>query len=659
MSIFGAYLEDYHLIKIIIPLNTTFDKITLVGDSISTSLIIEKQESYAEELYLYTRYEQDISLHKDYQVKINDNITYHLSLGKITRSKLFDEEFYYDGPLGISYTVEQTTFKIWTPVSKEVILVLNNQKHHLKYKEKGLWEISIKGNLDMLPYYYIIRINEDYLKCLDPYGISSSENNEYNYVIDLKKTINLENRYYHQKTKAIIYEANLRDLSGNIYEGEAGYLKWLDKHDYFKGLKIDYFQFMPVFCFGGVDETIQNNMDKDFKYNWGYNPIQYNIPSGWYSSNPHDPYTRINEFKQMIKAIKDKNMGIILDVVYNHVFKYETFSLGLLVPGYVYRTNNQGFLMNSSYCGNDLRTEAKMIQKFIIDNLSFLSHEYGIDGFRLDLMGLIDIGTLNKAYTTLKTHNPDVIMYGEGWYMDTTLSMDLNGNLGNAEKIYPIGFFNDYFRNEIGGYLNGELGFICGKKLEPKTLSDLLTNASMSIMPFVDYTQTINYIECHDNLTIFDKIKKSLPNIKNEDVKQICKLGLGLVVLSKGISLIHSGQELMKTKQGSDNSYNQGDQINHFPYENINTIYDLSDYLRNIIDITKKINLDSSTSIYYKDYHYELRNKEVQIIIKNNFEYENIYFAPLTKLIFNNNTQVDEECESLNIDYPGIWILKK
>ena len=243
--------------------------------------------------------------------------------------------------------------------------------------------------------------------------------------------------------------------------------------------------------------------------------------------------------------------------------------------------------------------------------------------------------------------------------MDTTLSMDLNGNLGNAEKIYPIGFFNDYFRNEIGGYLNGELGFICGKKLEPKTLSDLLTNASMSIMPFVDYTQTINYIECHDNLTIFDKIKKSLPNIKTEDVKQICKLGLGLVVLSKGISLIHSGQELMKTKQGSDNSYNQGDQINHFPYENINTIYDLSDYLRNIIDITKKINLDSSTSIYYKDYHYELRNKEVQIIIKNNFEYENIYFAPLTKLIFNNNTQVDEECESLNIDYPGIWILKK
>lgn len=658
-SIWGAYIEDFNLIKIIIPESQSYDELWLENCNTKIPLIIISEDIYCQERHLYVSYEQDIFLNLDYNVYINDNLSYHLSLGKITRSPRFDKEFYYGGPLGIEYHKSFTIFRIWSPVAKEINLCLNDEIFPLEYKDKGLWEIKVKGNLDKYRYYYLVRINTDFIKSLDPYAISSASNNEYNYVIDLNRTLHVPDIFKEAVSKQIIYEMNFRDMCGNLKNDESAYLKSLDHLEYIKNLKITHLQLMPTFCFGGVNEDIKDHNMPNFKYNWGYNPIQYNIPSGWYASSPSDPYTRINEFKTFITKCKEYNMGVNMDVVFNHVYQHETFSLGLLVPGYVYRTNESGFLMNSSYCGNDLRTEALMIRKFIIDNLIFLQNEYKIDGFRFDLMGLIDVDTMKEVNNQLRLKNPNVLLYGEGWYMNTTLSIDKNANLSSAKYLYPIAFFNDYFRNEISGSLHGNNGFIHGNHLNSDELQDLLCRGSMKIMPFKDYSQSINYIECHDNLTFYDKTKQII-NKSDDYIIPYLQLGIGLVLISEGISLIHAGEELCRTKKGEHNSYNLSDEFNHIPWENRFTKYDLSNYMIALISALEEIPNKYKGKLYDKIGYYEIRyGADYQVIINNNFEDKKIYFSPDTVLIFNNIDRTSQKCEILDINKPGIWILKK
>ena len=664
-NIWGAYLEDYNYIKLIIPINTKYNLLYLEHDKLRIPLVIDRYDSYGNELYLHLNYDGDILLHEDYYVVVNDEYKCHLNLGKITRSKRFDVDNYYDGHLGFEYSKDKTTFNIWTPVAKEVIIVVNEIRHKLNYINRGLWTITINQDLDKASYYYLVRINEAFVKVLDPYAISSSSNHEFNYVINLDNTYQLENSYYKLKDNnyinSIIYEINIRDINGNVRNEESLYLKSIDKITYFKDLGITHLQLMPVFGFGGVNEEVKDNNNSKFKYNWGYNPVQYMIPSGWYASNPDDPYARINEFKQMIDSIHRNNLGVNLDVVFNHVYQSELFSLGLLVPGYVYRTDFSGFMMNSSYCGNDIRTEALMNRKFIIDTLVFFQQFYKIDGFRFDLMGLIDNDTIIDAKRKLEFINPSVMLYGEGWYMNTDLPMNLNANLGSANILKPVAYFNDYYRNRLSGKLHEGNGFILGDFISNDELTDLLNEGSIKTMPFVDKSQSINYIECHDNYTFFDKVKYLYKCNDIKKCKDYCKFGLGLVLLSQGIPFIHSGSELMRSKAGNDNSYNLFDNINHFPWENRNSIYDLTKYVIDLIKIRKTISGERRSKIIYNDNHYEFRisSSKYQVIIKNNYEQEHIYFAPMTYLIFNNEEIVNEKCESLKIDSPGIWILKK
>lgn len=656
-NIWGAYLEDYNLIKVIIPLDTNFDKFILKGDTYLEELIIIKKETFANELHLFLSYQKEVYLYLDYYVKIA-NFSFHLDLGKITRTPRFEEEFYYDGTLGHHYTKKYTEFRLWSPVSKDVYLFLNNKRIRMNYLDKGVWYTKVNKNIEGASYYYIIRINEQEEKVLDPYAFSSSSNNEVNYVIDLNKTFGLKHSFNKPNNNIIIYEANLRDLSGNVDNSDSLYLKAIDYLDYIKKLGITHLQLMPTFSFGGVNENVKNHNDDGFKYNWGYNPVQYLIPSGWYASNPDDPYVRINEFKQLIDAIHERDMSVVLDVVFNHVYEVETFSYGRIVPGYVYRTDEQGFLMNSSYCGNDLRTEAKMIRKYILDIVKFYQKYYKVDGFRFDLMGLIDNITMREVLKESLKVNKNAILYGEGWYMRTTLKMDENANLSSAAKLYPIKYFNDYFRNAIGGK-NGSLGYILGEKFSLDTFKNLILEGSTLKMPFKDFNQSINYLECHDNFTLRDKIYYQNKDFKI--IKNACKLGLGLVIISNGIAFIHAGEELMRSKQGIDNSYNLPDDINHFPWENINTDSDLSEYLKNLI-ICKQSNIfDHVDSFYDKKDYFEIRYgyNKYQVIIKNNYLNNYIYFSPNTRLIFNNGESLNKKCESLQINEPGIWIFEK
>ena len=656
-SIFGAYLEDYNKIKVIIPINTSYSSIVLANNSCSQPLFIDKTEIFGNELHIYCSYEFDILLHVDYYVIINNDLKLHLDLGKITRCSKFDLDNYYDGPLGISYSKNSTTFRIWSPVCKEVILILNDLSYSLDYKEKGLWEITVPGDLLYLKYYYKVRVNEEFKDVIDPYGKSVCGNALYNYVIDLKETYEMKYEYINNSKNTILYEMSFRDLSSNINEEDSLYLKAIDKLAYIKNLNVTHLQLMPTYCFGGVDENIKDNTNPKFKYNWGYNPVSYMVPSGWFSSNAFSPVNRINELKEFIDKAHQLGLGVNMDVVFNHVYIHETFSLGILVPGYVYRTDRDGFLMNSSYCGNDLRTEALMNRRFIIDTIKYFHNEFKVNGFRFDLMGLIDNDTMLK----IKEEVPDVMLYGEGWYMNTTKDMSDNANLGSAKKLYPIAFFNDYFRNVISGQMHSGSSFVSGNKIKPSELCDLLCKASSNIMPFVDYNQSINYIECHDNYTFYDKCKYMFKIDNDDSIIDYCKLGLGLVLISNGIRLIHAGQELMRTKNGHDNSYNLSDHINQVDFNKIGTKYDLSNFMSNLIEVVDMIGDLSTSRCFYDDEHYEIRYKydNYQVIIKNNYEEEHKYFVPGTTLIFNNNIKVNEICESVYLNKPGIWILKK
>lgn len=665
-KIWGAYLDDYYKIKVIIPRSVSFEQLLLVGESEQQELWIEKSEQYGEELHLYTKYKHDIALHKDYDVVINTELKYHLSLGKITRSISFDVVNYYEGPLGIEYHESYTIFRVWSPVAKELQLILKEKSYDMKYLDKGLWQIQVEGDYDKAAYFYRVRINETWEKVLDPYAISSSANHEYNYVIDWNKTYKMKKNYCDFDTKnvyeqAILYEINFRDLGQSTLEREGAYSNAISKLPYFAKLGVTHLQLMPCFAFGGVNEKIKDSNIPHFKYNWGYNPIQYNVPSGWYSSNPDDPYARVNELKQFIDAAHEYHLGVVMDVVFNHVYDYQSFSLGILVPGYVYRTDGYGFLMNSSYCGNDIRTEGKMNRKFILDTLLFWQKYYHMDGFRFDLMGLIDSLTIQMAKEMLTVQNLHTILYGEGWYMNANLPSHGTANLGSAKYLYPVSFFNDYFRNEISGHLDGTKGFVMGEKLSNSDVQDLICHGSLPIMPFKNEMQSINYIECHDNYTFRDKLQKVFPHMEIKKIKEYCKLGLALVLLSAGIPFIHGGEELMRSKKGHDNSYNSSDDINHFPWENIETEYDLYHYVKTLISFRKIIKDKKRGKVFVRNSHYEIRyeKENYQVIIKNNYEEENLYFSPYTTLLFDNDALQEEVCSVLHINHPGVWILKK
>lgn len=675
-SIFGAYLEDYHQIKLIIPANITFNEkdLKVLGAEKIISLVVLGKEYFGNECHLNCQFTDDLVLHQDYYIFISAELTYHLSLGKITRTKRFDVENYYDGPLGVEYHQTYCIFRLWTPVAKEIYLVMDNQKYAMKYFEKGCWQVEVDGDWNKAAYYYEVRINETFVRVLDPYMVSCNANAEYGYVVDLDKTYRMK-KTFHDLTlskpyhNAIIYEANVRDLTSQIAgDGQFTYLGIVNQPtiaEYLKNLGATHLQLMPVFTFGGVDENIKDPRVTGFQYNWGYNPVAYNVPSGWYSSDANDPYARINELKMLIDELHLKGLLVNLDVVFNHVYQHETFSIGLLVPGYVYRTDAQGFLMNSSFCGNDLATEHRMIRKFILDSLSFWQTFYHIDGFRFDLMGLLDLETIKSAWQMLTTYNPSTMLYGEGWVMETNLGSDRTGSLINAKSLEPVAYFNDYFRNTMRGGFDDSWGFITGRPLTASLLNKVLNQGRLANYTLATHHQSINYIECHDNRTLIDQINKDR-YLNDEEERRLAIFGLSLVVLSQGIPFIHAGQELMRSKKGIDNSYNLGDEINHMPWENRLTSSDLSSILKELIKLRKELpyyNRNFKTKCFYKQGYYELRFQkddfDYQMLIKNNFEETVAYFAPGTEIIFDGLKIIQNPCESFCLDKPGIYIFNK
>lgn len=525
-------------------------------------------------------------------------------LGYICRTKEFDKKYVYNGDdLGAVYHKTHTTFKVWTPTATDVrIAIYRNDKEILYDMVKdfdGIWTYTLNGDCEGLRYRYKVTNNEIAKYCIDPYAKASTADAEFSVVYNPNSTITVSKSAYvapNSYTDCVIYEASIRDftikmpITNKYKRTRASYLGFIDVIPYLKRLGITHVQLMPVFDW----EYEGTEMDEEnMPYNWGYNPVQFMVPEGSYASSPNSPYSRVQELKILIQRLHDAGIGVIMDTVLNHVYDRNTHPFDALVPTYYYRYNHVGVPTNGSGCGNDLATERSMCRKYVLDTIKYWIEEYSIDGFRFDLMGLMDCSTANEISKMCKRIQPNTILYGEGWNMDTALPHQEKANKDNMCKIPAFGHFNDTFRDYIKGssFNLYDRGLALGRSFNSGRHRHLMAGscggAHGETFMFNSPEQTINFVSCHDGNTLWDKICVALADKPEEYKRRVQMLCLSMVILSQGVPFLHGGCEFYRSKKGVENSYNKSDDINAIDWNQIFKNEESIDYVASLIDLRR------------------------------------------------------------------------
>lgn len=564
-----AFIDDIYTVRI------EFEGI------LSSVKIMEQSLQWltTEGLFQWFRTIEPIKLQQAETIEIN-GVSYPLHIGLVTLTDHFNALYTYDGPLGAVYFKTHTEFYVYSPVAKEIRLVLDGVTYDMT-GDGVIYKTSVLGDFAYKAYHYEVRIHDAFKVVLDPYVSVTSDKEgfvnpkEYKAIpYDLEVVKPLD---------AVVYELHVRDATIHLdvshkgtFKGMLEFSKTLNGSvlDYIQSLGVTHIQLLPIFDFEGVDP-----IQKDALYNWGYNPKHYFSVQSWFSTKPSNPKQTLLEFKALIDAIHQKGMNVIMDVVFNHVFDYMTYPYDAFVPGYFYRHDNNYQMTNGSYCGNEVESRRYMVRRFIVDALSHFVENYKIDGFRFDLMGLTDVETMQIITKKLQAINPDIMLYGEGWHMGDVLSDDMRASQRNHNKMPGIAHFNDTFRNRIKGELHGKgLGFGTGAKVDSEEVIRLLEG---SPHVFDNPSFSINYVECHDNSTLFDKLRSDLG--VQTYIKSYVHLCNALVALSKGITFYHAGQEMFRTKKGVENSYRSDDSINGISYD----LGDHTTYFKELIAFKK------------------------------------------------------------------------
>ena len=692
---FYSYIDGFDRITIIVPhkYRTSIVKRFVISSGLDKDeVIINSVENLGNEKKYNCSITEGIDLTKDYVIFDEQGERSNLRIGSISRSQMFEMIYFYDeNDLGVRYFPDHTEFRIWTPVAKEVELELIDLKggesfHDLEYQGRGVWYLALNGDYDSYKYRYRVRVNDLFETTLDPYAVSSDANANYNYIIDPGKLYQftaLKPHFSGKKTDAIVYEMHIRDFSIDPSSGakqRGNYLSLIENSqtvngnktglDYIQSLGVTHIQLMPIFDFGGVDELCK---DKD--YNWGYNPVQFNVPEGWFSSKPNDPYCRINELRKLIDEAHRKGLRVVMDVVFNHVYDMRTFPFDILVPGYGYRFDRKGIRTEVSGCKNDLASERKMVRKFIRDSVKFWMKNYNIDGFRFDLMGLLDIETMNSIQGIVKAYDEAGIVYGEGWDMPNTLDPELRSHMHNQHKMPDISHFNDKFRNVIKGSPWGNLGYALGGDNTFNDVQYLLTGSCIDGFMFNGPAQSVNYVECHDYYTLMDTINLRLKDCSIEEKKYYHRLATQIVLISEGMPFLHAGQEFFRDKKGVENSYNSPDSINSIKWDLMDDNLDSVNMVRDLISIRKdfkEFRLSSTYSIkerlQFLDYRihnvvgYTINglNRKVLVIVKNNFEENYINIGEEWNYIFDGMKRINIPASGFQVfKKPGVYIFVK
>ncbi len=533
----------------------------------------------------------------------------------------------YEGnDLGVSYTPTQTTFRIYAPTAEDARVLVYDEgqggspvmEEELKKDKSGTRLAVIKQDLKDKFYTLQIKYKGEWLdETPGIYAMAVGVNGLRGAIVDLDETDpedwkNDKQTELQNFNDIIVYELHVRDMSIHPESGinhKGKYLGLAESGtrspegektglDHIAELGVTHVHILPAFDFKSIDETRLDEND----YNWGYDPENYNVPEGSYATDPYQPKVRIKEFKKMVQAFHSKGIRVIMDVVYNHTGKTDNSNFNLMVPGYYYRHNQDGSWSNASGCGNETASERPMMRKYMIESLKHWVDEYHIDGFRFDLMGIHDIETMNSISAAMHEIDPTIFIYGEGWTAGASpLPEKKQAIKKQTYRLENIAAFSDDIRDGIKGSWSDHTskGFVSGApNLEETIKFGVVASTSH---PQVDYTkvnysdtawaaapsQTINYVSCHDNHTLYDKLKISNPEDSEADLIKKHKLANTIVMTAQGIPFLHAGVDFLRTKQGVENSYNSPDSINQIDWSRKAVYRELFDYYADLIKLRK------------------------------------------------------------------------
>ena len=575
------------------------DAFVLTGpEGVITPVSVTEDASHVYTLEL----EQPLDLYSSYTLTY-DGQDYGVKLPNIYSTEEFEADYTYEGDdLGATWTAEKTTFRVWAPTADAVRVNLYEsgtegtedliEQLTMTPDVNGTWVAEKEGDLNGTYYTYEVDVIGETREACDPYARATGVNGKRAMVIDLDSTDpegwenDVDPHYDNEITDAVIYELHIRDLSVDESSGiqnKGKYLGVIETGttnaagvptglDHIKSLGVTHLHLLPSYDYGSVDES---KLDIP-QFNWGYDPVNYNVPEGSYSTDPYNGAVRVAEFKQMVQGLHENGISVVMDVVYNHVYSADSFCFNQIVPRYFSRVNENGSYSSGSGCGNDTASERSMVSKYIVDSVKYWADEYHIDGFRFDLVGLIDTETMNTVIEEVHKTHPNVIFYGEGWTMSTTMTKEgyeLTTQT-NSTLVPEFAFFSDTLRDALKGnvFNNTEKGYVSGVAAYSSTINQCFVGApNWCKSP----TQTINYSSCHDNNTLYDRITISTPNASVEDRIRMNNLAAAITMTSQGIPFIHAGEEMLRSKPLPDggydhNSYNNTDAVNSLKWDDLN-----------------------------------------------------------------------------------------
>ena len=542
----------------------------------------------------------------------------------------YDQYPVYTGKdLGMNWSPSAAVFKLWSPPAEAVQMHLYErgsggsplQTLPLKKGKQGVWSISLKGDMQGKYYTVQVRIGGQWLaETPDPYAKAVGVNGRRGMILDLSST-NPAGWAADKRppqaafTDIILYELHVRDLSSHLSSGirhsgkylgltETGTTNAGDQStgvDHLKELGVTHLHLLPVFDYRhtSVDESLPAQTPQ---YNWGYDPENYNVPEGSYATDAADGAVRIREFKQAIQALHNNGIRVIMDVVYNHTGSTTESVFNRVVPGYYYRQNADGKYSDASACGNETASERAMMRKYMIESLRYWVQEYHIDGFRVDLMGIHDIETMNLISADLHAIDPTIFIYGEGWTAGgSPLPDSLRALKANTHRLDRIAAFSDDFRDALKGsvFKHEERGFVSGRPDQEESIKFGIVASTMH--PQVDYRkvnyskapwakepfQTITYVDCHDNHTLWDRLAISCQDANEAERIRMHKLAGAMVLTSQGVPFLHAGVELLRSKQGVENSFQSPDSINRIDWNRKTQYVSVHNYFSRLIRLRK------------------------------------------------------------------------
>ena len=569
--------------------------------------------------YLLTP-QEPLDLSGAYNV-LYDDTEYKVVMPIIYSTEKFEAEYTYGGDdLGAVWTGEKTTFRVWAPTAESVAVNLYEsgtqgtddllEQLPMQADVNGTWVAEKEGDLNGTYYTYVVEIGGQESEACDPYARTTGVNGRRAMVIDLASTnpegwdSDADPHAGMNYNDAVIYELHVRDLSADANSGIENVGKFLGLTetgtttpggiptglDHIKDLGITHLHLLPVYDYGSVDET---QLDKA-QFNWGYDPVNYNVPEGSYSTDPYNGEVRVREMKQMVKTLHDNGISVVMDVVYNHVYNAGEFCFNVIVPGYFSRVDENGTYSNGSGCGNDTASERNMVRKYIVDSVKYWADEYHIDGFRFDLVGLLDTETVNEIIEEVHKDHPSVIFYGEGWTMTTRLTKGgyTMATQLNSPQTPGFAYFSDTIRDALkGSVFDHTRGYVSGASGKDTVVSQCFTGlTSWCKSP----AQTINYASCHDNLTLMDRLAVSATDASREDLIRMNNLAAAIYLTAEGIPFMQAGEEMLRTKPAAgggydENSYASSDQVNSLKWDTLEDeeYWNVYEYYKGLIAFRK------------------------------------------------------------------------